>query len=415
METKKDNFLEDYWIMLILPIIFIIIALILRSPVELIQDLKDIALERDVLLIDYIALVGLAGAILNVAIVGLMSIFLLYISKRKIDGIAIASIYTVMGFAFIGKNIINIIPIYLGGLVYCKHRDVDLKEIVVTLIFVTTLAPLVSELMFHLGLKPTYGIIAGGLVGILIGYIVSPLASHMVNFHKGYSIYNIGFVGGIMGTVAIALLRSFGIEIERQLLVTGDYHSPILYFTLAFSLFLIGMAFFRTENPKGKYGELAGEKGKLSGDFMEKYGEGAILINMGIVGLIGLAYVLVSRGNLDGITASGILTMMGFAANVKHARNILPVMLGVFLAGHITGADTASSALIIAGLYGTTLAPIVSDFGNLAGVVAGFLHLALGANVIGLHSGVHLYNNGFAGGFVAASMLPLLVMMRKSS
>lgn len=414
MKRKKNQFMEDYWIILLLPIIFIIIALILRSPMELFQDLKEIVLARDVLLIDYVALVGIGGSILNVAIVGLMSTLLLYKSDRKIDGMAIASIYTIMGFSFIGKNIINIIPIYIGGLIYSKHQDVELKETVITLIFATALSPLVSEFMFHFNLGPVYGLLAGTLVGIVIGYTIAPIAGHLFNFHKGYSIYNIGFVGGVIGTVVLAILRSFDIDIERQLLVTGEFHSYILYFMIIFSVGLILAGVFRAKDSLEKYRELLAEKGKLSGDFKEKYGEGAILINMGIVGLLGVVYVLVSKGNLNGATVSGILTMIGFAANVKSPKNTIPVLIGVFLAAHLTIADSTSTAVIMTGLYGTTLAPIVSDFGALAGLAAGFLHLCVGSNLIGLHNGVHLYNNGFSGGVVAGIMLPVLLTIRKS-
>ena len=112
MEKKVDEIKKDYLLLMIVPVLFILIALIIESPVKIMADLKEIILFRDVLLVDYLEVAGMAGTLVNVALVGLMSVFMIYISKRDIDGLSIASIYTVMGFAFIGKNVLNIIAIY---------------------------------------------------------------------------------------------------------------------------------------------------------------------------------------------------------------------------------------------------------------------------------------------------------------
>ena len=60
-----------------------------------------------------------------------------------------------------------------------------------------------------------------------------------------------------------------------------------------------------------------------------------------------------------------------------------------------------------------TLAPIAGEYGILAGILAGFLHMSLVTNIGFLHAGMNLYNNGFSGGFVAAFLLPLLEAFRK--
>lgn len=413
MEKKVDEIKKDYLLLMIVPVLFILIALIIESPVKIMADLKEIILFRDVLLVDYLEVAGMAGTLVNVALVGLMSVFMIYISKRDIDGLSIASIYTVMGFAFIGKNVLNIIPIYLGGILYSKIKRVDLKDGVIAVIFATTLAPLVSEIIFHLGLEPIYAIALGSLVGIIIGYIINPLAQHMVNFHKGYNLYNIGFVGGVVGTVVLAVMRPFGIDIQTQSVLSSHYHKPILYFFLVFSLAMIVIGAMGAKDLAKDYKALLAETGRAPNDFRGKYGYDQVLVNMGIVGLLATAYVLVSKGDLNGPTVTGIFTMMGFAASGKHPKNTLPILIGVYLAARLSSLDGSGTSAIIAGLFGTTLAPIAGDFGPLAGIVAGFLHIAVGGNIIGLHGGVHLYNNGFAGGIVAATLLPLILMIKE--
>ncbi|HNZ54374.1 MAG TPA: DUF1576 domain-containing protein, partial [bacterium] len=54
-------------------------------------------------------------------------------------------------------------------------------------------------------------------------------------------------------------------------------------------------------------------------------------------------------------------------------------------------------------------------YGPLAGIAAGFFHLSIVMNVIALHGGINLYNNGFSGGFVAAFLVPLIDALRKRS
>jgi hypothetical protein len=41
-------------------------------------------------------------------------------------------------------------------------------------------------------------------------------------------------------------------------------------------------------------------------------------------------------------------------------------------------------------------------------MLAGALHMTLTVNIVDLHGGMNLYNNGFSGGLVAATLFPLL-------
>ncbi|MEG0214682.1 MAG: DUF1576 domain-containing protein, partial [Hungatella sp.] len=46
------------------------------------------------------------------------------------------------------------------------------------------------------------------------------------------------------------------------------------------------------------------------------------------------------------------------------------------------------------------------------GILAVFLHSSVALNVGMLHGGMNLYNNGFAGGFVAIFLVPVLQSIR---
>jgi hypothetical protein len=138
------------------------------------------------------------------------------------------------------------------------------------------------------------------------------------------------------------------------------------------------------------------------------FGSGPVLLNMGINGLIGLLYIVLVGGDLNGPTIGGIFTIIGFSAFGKHAFNIIPVMVGVFLGAYGMHYTPDYPSLQLAGLFGTTLAPISGHFGWPFGILAGFIHSALVLQTGGPVAGLNLYNNGFSGGLIAIVLYPTI-------
>ena len=149
--------------------------------------------------------------------------------------------------------------------------------------------------------------------------------------------------------------------------------------------------------------------GASPSDFVASDGFGITLINMGLIGLMYIAYVLLVKGELNGPNIGGIFTVIAFGAFGKHAKNIVPIFIGVYLACVLTqvGEPNAISP-VLAALFGTTLAPIAGEYGWIAGIVAGFIHMTAVVNTAYLHGGMDLYNNGFTGGLVAACLVPII-------
>jgi hypothetical protein len=117
-------------------------------------------------------------------------------------------------------------------------------------------------------------------------------------------------------------------------------------------------------------------------------------------------------GDLNGPTIGAIFTIVGFAAFGKHPRNILPVMAGVFLTSLTATWNANDPSLVLAALFGTTLAPIAGRFGWHWGVLAGFVHASVAQTVGSVHGGLVLYNNGFAAGLVAAVLVPVILSLQ---
>ncbi|MGI5899094.1 MAG: DUF1576 domain-containing protein [Christensenellales bacterium] len=393
--------------------LFVCLGFAMNSPGEILSGSKTILFSPANLLTDYIALANPGAALFNVGMMTLKSLAMIKLSKVNISGALAAGIFTVAGFSFFGKNLLNSLPIILGVYLFARANGRPVGEYMRQALFGTALGPLVSEIAFNLGLPFWPGILMGVLAGVFVGFVMSPLSQHFVNFHKGFNLYNIGFTAGIIGMFFLAVLRSMGIEVRAMHIVSSGNNS--IFASALFALFgvmlVLGIVF-----EKGRLKSLAvlfRQSGLSGQDFLQEFGFGAALINMALLGMISTAYVLAVGAELSGPALGGIFTVVGFGAAGKHVKNVLPIIFGVFLAKMVNIFDAHSPAAVLAALFGSTLAPIAGYYGPLSGVIAGFLHMALSMNIGYLHGGMNLYNNGFSGGFIAAALVPVLEFIRE--
>lgn len=397
----------------IIPILFLFFSILLGEASTTISGLYKIILASGVLLTDYLEVGGLAATLLNSSLITLINIFIIYKLKVRITGAVIAAVFTLAGFAFLGKSIFNIWPMYLGGYIYTRYKAIPYSNIIVVIMFSTCLAPIISQISFSSGLPLYIGIPLGGLVGTIIGFIITPLSSNMSKVHQGYNLYNVGFTGGIIGILIFSLMNSFGLEVERHSMISNDYDIFFRILLSACFLFLIIIGFIINNKSFKGYRKILDFEGKQVTDYTQLVGYGLTFINMGLVGLICIAFVYIAGGSINGPIVGGIITVAGFSAFGNHPKNSIPIMIGILFGGIIKIWDMKSTAAIIAGLFGTTLAPIAGKYGWLIGILAGFLHISAVMGTGNFHGGTNLYNNGFAGGLVASIMVPVLESFKK--
>jgi len=409
---KKQAILSEenlnYYVLSAIPILLIILGFLVDTPREVLHGLYKIILNRDVLLVDYLAIGGMGATFINAGLTTLFCIIIMYVSNTPITGPLIAAVITVLGFSFMGKNIVNVWPIFIGGFIYAKYKKLELKNVLVPVFFITTLAPVVTEIALGLKLNYMISIPLAIIVGILIGFVVTPMAGHMSKFHDGYNLYNIGFTGGVLGTLIASLLRGFGFILETQSILSTEYSIYMRNILIIISLLYILFGFLINRNSFNGYLNIFKHSGRFLTDFIDRFGFGLALINMGIMGLISVLYVILVMGVFNGPVVAGIITVIAFSAFGKNPINSIPIFIGVYIAASLKIFDVASTSMIIAALFGTTLAPIAGAYGTIAGVLAGFLHVSIVSNIISVHGGLSLYNNGFSGGIVAAIMAPIL-------
>ena len=406
--TQRMKQIEILTVTLFMFILIFFITYIINEHENIFIGMYKIITSPAILVTDFIYVGGLGAAFLNAILIFSFNFFLVKSFKVKITGITIASFFTVFGFSFFGKNILNILPFYLGGILYSIYTSTDFSEHIVPIAFSSALAPFVSSVAFYGEISYETSYINAILIGVLIGFIVVPLAKSLYDFHEGYDLYNLGFTAGILGSVIIAVLKLYHFEIKPQFLLSTEYDMSlkVLCSSLFSSLIIIG--FYINENSFSGYFSLIKDDGYKS-DFTKKYGYGLTFINMGIMGFISICFVTITGQAFNGPVLAGIFTVVGFSANGKTVFNTFPVLIGVLLAS--LGSKGNTFTLAISGLFGTALAPISGVFGPIAGVIAGWLHLAVVQNVGLVHGGLNLYNNGFSAGIVAGFLLPIFNMI----
>jgi len=386
MSIKEQNFIEGY-------------IMIAKSPTILVTDFLELG--------------GLGASFINAAIIGFVNLYLLKRFKMRINGLLIAAFMTLLGFSFFGKNIINIIPLYVGGYLYTRNQKIHMRDIIVIIMFSTGLSPIISELMFSDIIMSPFNMIVGFGVGVLIGYVIVPLSSHMLKFHDGYNLYNIGFTAGIVGTVFTSIIRALDKEVEpvRIIYESEDLHIKLLLCGLFLGLIVIGLTINKTglKDLKNTFKYV----GRTVTDFTYLLGYGVTFINMGIMGLCAVGIVTVLGGIVNGPVLAAIFTVVGFSAFGKHLKNTAPVVIGVILAAVYLGLDLSSTGILISILFSTTIAPIAGAYGPIIGILAGVLHLAVVTNIGIVHGGINLYNNGFSGGLVAGFLVPIIDAFKK--
>jgi len=392
--------------------VFVVFGLVVDGPATVMRGLIEILSTRDALLTDYFGVGGKGAACVNAGLLTLVACGFYYRCAAKISGAAVACLFLVLGFGLFGKNILNIWFIVLGVFLYCRFKGETFATHINTAFFGTALAPIFSEIAFSSALPFPVALPLGAATALLIGFVLAPAAAQLFKAHQGYSLYNMGFTAGIIGVLIVALYKSFGFVPDPVMIWTTGYNRLLGGFLIGIFLSMAVLGYLLDRNVVARVMQIMRECGQAPADFVALAGFGPVLVNMSLTGAVGLAYVFLIGGDLNGPVIGAIFTIVGFAAYGKHPRNIWPIMLGVLLGSLVKpwGADDPSG--LLAALFGTTLAPIAGRFGWHWGVVVGFLHSSAARSVGTVHAGLNLYNNGFAAGIVAAVMAAVIISLQ---
>jgi Protein of unknown function (DUF1576) len=391
---------------------FVLFGFLVDTPAGIARGLAAITTSRDTLLTDYFGIGGIGAGCVNAGLLTLCACFVYYKAGAKMTGAAVACLFLVLGFALFGKNLLNVWFIVLGVLLYARFKGEPFATHINTAFFGLALAPIFSEVLFSTSIPLALGLPLAVVTSLVIGFVLAPAAAQLFKAHMGFSLYNMGFTAGLVGTLVVALYKSYGFVPDPVFIWTTGNNVLLGTFLTGVFVAMIAVGFYFDRRVPAGMRKVMAAPGQSPTDFIALAGFGPTLANMGVSGAIGMAYILAVGGELNGPVIGAIFTIVGFAAFGKHPRNIVPIMVGVFLGSLAKPWNADDPSILLAALFGTTLAPIAGRFGWHWGVVAGFVHSSAALSVGPVHAGLNLYNNGFAAGIVAAVLVPVIIAIQ---
>ena len=409
---RQGDYLSQrlYLVLLALSGLLLVFAILAQPDLSLLQGFWKIQTSETGLITDPMATGGVGAALLNASVVLLLSTLLIRQLGQPFTGAALACLFLMGGFALLGKNLINIAPILTGGWLHARYKQERFAKYVYLTLYGTCLSPMVSFLMVRV--RPGFRWVTMALCGLVIGFLLPAIAGFTTRIHQGYNLYNVGFAAGILGLGIASVLKGFGVEFDTigSWSQGGHWLLVTMVVLLLLGLLLTGM--FIGCRRWSDYRHILHHSGRAVADFVILDGAAPTLVNMSLVGMIGLGYLLAlyPQGvRLNGPLVCCIFAMTGFGAFGKHPKNVLPVMAGAVLAAQLMiELPLTSPGVLLATLLCTCLAPIAGQFGWYWGVAAGFIHMTIVQNTSILHGGMNLYNNGFAAGLVCILLVPVI-------
>jgi len=395
------------------PLAFILAGVLIDKPAEIFSGLIRIVASRDTLITDYMGIGGIGAAFTNAGLLTLAAMGAYYRSSAKIDGVAVACLFIILGCGMFGKSLFNVWFIVLGVFLYSRFKHERFATHINTAFFGSALAPIFTEILFSTMLPLHFSLPLGVLTTLVLGFVLVPASAQLFKAHMGFTLYNIGFTAGILGALIVALYKSYGFIPDPVFIWTTGHNILFGWMLSAMFIFMAACGLLLDRNALKKLAHMMRQSGQAPTDFISSAGLGPTLVNMSLTGAIGTAYVLLVGSDLNGPTIGAILTIVGFSAYGKHPGNILPIMIGVFIASLAKPWSADDPSAVLAALFGTTLAPIAGRFGWHWGIVAGFLHSSVVQSVVHLHGGLVLYNNGFAAGLIAIILVPVIIALQR--
>ena len=392
--------------------LLILVGLCSDSPADIAHGLWRIITEPDMLITDYVALGGQGAAFVNAGLVMLLSVLLLQLCRLPFSGVSIACCFLMGGFALFGKNLLTISPIPLGVWLYARCQRQPFSRYVYVALFGTALSPIITEMGLAMRGRGLLTLLVPLAVGMGIGFLLPPVSAFTVKVHQGYNLYNVGFSAGLLGVLLVAVLRTWGFVFTVRTIWSTQ--RPVSLAVVLFAAFgaMFAAGALASNGDWKALRRITRHSGRAIADFVVLDGLPVTLMNMGLLGIGGTAFVLAIGAPLNGPSIGGILTIVGFGAFGKHLANCVWVVAGLSLMCWSAGWSLQEPNILLAALFSTGLAPIAGQFGWAAGMAAGALHLAVVTGVGGLYEGMNLYNNGFAAGLVCIVLVPVLEALK---
>ncbi len=410
---------------------------------KVIENLYLILISPSKLITDYFNLGGLSASFINAGICGLFCNIMCKVFNVKPSSSILSGYFLVIAHCFYGLNILNMLPLFFGVIVFCVITKKSIKEYLHIAMFATSLGPFISDFLFRYTLPAgtfIFGTVQLSVSGIILaivfslasGFIVPALIPGMTAMHKGYNLFKAGLAIGFFGMFAFALFYNV-LGIDTPDVLVRDNHlynlygkSYLLFINLFFITvflitFLIGL-FLNGKSLRG-YSSIWKCDG-LNDDFYERFGPSLTYINIGLYGFAILGFLniifLIAKGvGFTGPTTGIIIAAITFSTCGQTIKNVWPIALGFVITVGLTSLlchilnismvwEISSQVFINSFAFATGLCPFSGRYGWKIGALSGAICAIICGVTINMHGGFVLYNGGLTAGLTAMLLLPIL-------
>lgn len=385
---------------------------------------------------NYFALGGFSATFLNMGLVGLICTALCLLPGAKPNNVTTLGVLLTVGFGSWGINPLNMIPTVLGVALYCLVKKEKLGAMSNAMMYSTGIAPLISDLLFRYPGAEYMGFNGLGLglalfIGVVIGFFLPAGLGHAPNIHKGYDHYSaavpIGMTAFFLRAALYNVMLGWKLADLGALSTMGALDVVSWPMTNIFCFVVFGLcilfALLMGCTPKD-YWNLMKDSGH-GVSFTTKYGNAPFLMNVGVFGLMIVAYFNLA-GAIDGanvwtgMTFGIVFCMLATCNSGSHPGNVWPIMAGYMIAsflfgwifkllgGETYGLTIGSQSILIGLCYANGLSPIAGKYGVGYGMLAAGLHYLLVTAVPDMHGGFCLYNGGFTAALICLVFVPQL-------
>ena len=381
---------------------------------------------------NYFAVGGYAATFLNVALVCLVTTLLFTVLKANVNNVSTLAFLLTAGFCTWGINLVNIWPTFLGVALYALVKKEKLASLCNAMLFSTGIAPLISELMLRYLTPDSVGFSVGGVVlslavGVVIGFCLPAGLAHAPKVHKGFDLYSAAVPVGMTAFVLQGVLyKAPGVALpaapDASTLAIGSQLIANVFCVTVFGLCVV-LALLLGCKVKD-YWMLLKDPDQVT-SFTARYGNAVMLMNVGVYGLMILAYYNLVGASFNGVTVGLIFCMLATCNSGSHPGNVWPIMAGYVVSSLLFGwisplvggnfAQAVNAQAILIGLcYANGLSPIADKYGWFWGMVSAMLHYCMVTTVPSLHGGYCLYNGGFTAALVCLILVPELEKFLKT-
>ena len=431
---SEGNFLRLFFAFV--SVCFLIAAAILPDRSSMFTGLWKIMSQTCKISTNYFALGGYSATFLNMGLVGLFCTLLVCLPGAKPNQVTTLGVILTIGFGSWGINLLNAIPTVLGVFLYAAVKKEKLGAVSNAMLYSTGIAPLISDLLFrypgidYIGFN-WLGLGLALFIGLVIGFFLPAGLAHAPNIHKGYDHYSAAVPIGMTAFFLRAVLYNVMLGTTPAKLGLSTMAAPDVTLQLGANIFCIIVfalcivfALLMGCKPKD-YWNLMKDTGH-GACFTSKYGYAPFLMNVGLYGLMIIAYFNLA-GAIDGkdvwtgMTFGIVFCMLCTCNSGSHPGNVWPIMAGYMITSFLFGwiykllggteayALTIGNQSILIGLcYANGLSPIAGKYGFGYGILASGLHYLLVTAVPDMHGGFCLYNGGFTAALICLLFVPQL-------